>query len=136
MIAIGETAQRVVTLDEASIRDFATACGDFNPLHHDPDYARGTRFGGIIACGPHYIALLMGLLASHYTRHGPQVGIGFDAMRLVRPVRPGDTIMLSWVVRAIEPKTAGDVVTLDGAIVNQDGATVLTVIGKIMAFRT
>ncbi|MBL8376679.1 MAG: MaoC family dehydratase [Burkholderiales bacterium] len=136
MITIGETATKSLTLDREQIRTFAASCGDFNPLHHDEAFAKASRFGGIIACGPHYVALLMGLLATHYTQHGPQVGIGFDAMKLEKPVRPGDTIELKWVVRAIEPRSIGDVVTLDGSITNQDGARVLSVIGKIMAFRT
>ena len=134
MITIGETARKSVTLDEAAIRSFAASCGDMNPLHHDAEYARGTRFGGLIASGPHYLALLMGLMATHYTAHGPQVGIDFST-QFRKPVRPGDTIELKWVVTAIEPKEKGDVVTLDGTITNQHGETVLTTVGKLMAFR-
>jgi 3-hydroxybutyryl-CoA dehydratase len=134
MITMGETALKSVTLDEAAIRAFAASCGDFNPLHHDAEYAKGTRFGGLIACGPHYLSLLMGLMATHYTAHGPQVGIDFST-QFRKPVRPGDTIELKWVVTAIEPKAKGDVVTLDGTITNQHGETVLTSVGKLMAFR-
>ena len=134
MITIGETARKSVTLDEAAIRSFAASCGDMNPLHHDAEYAKGTRFGGLIASGPHYLALLMGLMATHYTAHGPQVGIDFST-QFRKPVRPGDTIELKWVVTAIEPKEKGDVVTLDGTITNQHGETVLTTVGKLMAFR-
>ena len=133
MITIGETARKSVTLDEAVIRSFAASCGDMNPLHHDAEYAKGTRFGGLIASGPHYLALLMGLMATHYTAHGPQVGIDFST-QFRRPVRPGDTIELKWVVTAIEPKEKGDVVTLDGSITNQHGEVVLTSVGKLMSF--
>ena len=133
MITIGETARKSVTLDEAAIRSFAASCGDMNPLHHDAEYARGTRFGGLIASGPHYLALLMGLMATHYTAHGPQVGIDFST-QFRKPVRPGDTIELKWIVTAIEPKGKGDVVTLDGSITNQHGEVVLTSVGKLMSF--
>ena len=133
MITIGETARKSVTLDEAAIRSFAASCGDMNPLHHDAEYAKGTRFGGLIASGPHYLALLMGLMATHYTAHGPQVGIDFST-QFRKPVRPGDTIELKWVVTAIEPKEKGDVVTLDGSITNQHGEVVLTSVGKLMSF--
>ena len=135
MITIGETARKSVTLDEAAIRSFAASCGDMNPLHHDAEYARGTRFGGLIASGPHYLALLMGLMATHYTAHGPQVGIDFST-QFRKPVRPGDTIELKWVVTAIEPKEKGDVVTLDGSITNQHGEVVLTSVGKLMSFNS
>ena len=135
MITIGETARKSVTLDEAAIRSFAASCGDMNPLHHDAEYAKGTRFGGLIASGPHYLALLMGLMATHYTAHGPQVGIDFST-QFRKPVRPGDTIELKWVVTAIEPKEKGDVVTLDGSITNQHGEVVLTSVGKLMSFNS
>ena len=133
MIQIGETAIRSRTLSEADIRSFASLCEDFNPLHHDHEYAAATRFGGIIASGPHYLSLLLGLLASHYTEHGPQVGIDFQ-VRFARPVRPGDTIELKWVVTHIEPKAQGSIVTLEGTITNQNGEKVLTSVGKIMTF--
>lgn len=134
MIEIGETAQKVRHVSEADIRQFATLCEDFNPLHHDAEVARASRFGGLIAAGPHYVSLLLGLLATHFARHGPQVGVEFS-VAFRRPVRPGDTITFQWVVRAIEPKSRGDIVTLDGSITNQDGETVLTAVGKILALK-
>ncbi len=134
MITLGDTALKSVTLDEAAIRAFATSCGDLNPLHHDPAFAMTTRFGGLIACGPHYLSLLMGLMASHYSQNGPQVGIDF-AVQFKKPVRPGDTIALKWVVTQIAPKSKGDIVTLDGSITNQRGELVLTSLGKLMTFR-
>ena len=134
MIQLADTALKSVTLDEASIRAFATSCGDMNPLHHDPEFAKTTRFGGLIACGPHYLSLLMGLMASHYSQNGPQVGIDFS-VQFKKPVYPGDTIALKWVVTQIEPKSKGDIVTLDGSITNQRGEIVLTSVGKLMSFR-
>src|SRR4051794_39066468 len=32
-----------------TIRNFAAGCGNDNPLHRDPDYARATRWGEVIA---------------------------------------------------------------------------------------
>lgn len=134
MIAIGETALKRRTVSADEIRQFATLCEDFNPLHHDAEFAAQSRFGGLIASGPHYVALLLGLLASHFSRHGPQVGVECG-VAFRRPVRPGDTIEFRWVVSAIEPKSRGDIVTLDGSITNQDGETVLTAVGKILAIK-
>ena len=134
MISVGEKARRVKTISEADIRAFATLSEDFNPLHHDVEFAAASRFGGLIAAGPHYVSLLLGLLASHYSRHGPQVGVECS-VAFVKPVRPGDTIELSWVVRAVEPKSRGDIVSLDGLITNQKDETVLTATGKIFAIK-
>ena len=62
------------------------------------------------------------------------MGIEFG-LRLLTPVRPGDTIELKWVVSAIDPKSKGDIVTLDGTITNQKQELVLTSVGKIMVFK-
>ena len=134
MIELGETARRVKAITEAEIRAFATLSEDFNPLHHDAEIAAASRFGGLIAAGPHYVSLLLGLLATHYSKHGPQVGVECS-VAFKKPVRPGDTIELQWVVRAIEPKSSGNFVTLDGLITNQKGETVLTAVGKILALK-
>lgn len=135
-IAVGETFSRRVTLDAASIHEFALAAGDLNPLHHDADYAKGTRFGGIIASGTQYTSLLMGLVATHFSARAASAGLEFS-LQLKKPVRAGDTITLSWVVTEITPKASlnGHIVTLDGTITNQDAVQVLTCIGKIVVFQ-
>lgn len=134
MITVGETASKVRHVSAQDIDTFATMCEDFNPLHHDADYAAASRFGGIIASGPHYVSLLMGLLATHFAQHGPQVGVECS-VRFVKPVRAGDTLEFKWVVVAIEPKSRGDIVSLEGSITNQGGETVLTATSKILAIR-
>ena len=135
-LAVGETFSRTATLDAANISTFAKSVGDLNPLHHDPAYAKATRFGGIIACGPQYASMLMGLVATHYAGDTASVGLEFQ-FRFVRPVRAGDTIKLTWTVAAVDfnPKLKGDIVTLDGSITNQDAVEVLTSRGKVVVFR-
>ena len=44
-----QQSQNHRSVTEDLIRHFAYAVGDPNPLWRDPDYARGTRWGGIIA---------------------------------------------------------------------------------------
>ena len=41
----------IQTATTDNIRNFAHGCGNDNPLHCEPDYARGTRWGGVIAPG-------------------------------------------------------------------------------------
>jgi len=135
-IEVGETFSRTVTLDARTIHEFALAAGDHNPLHHDAAFAEGTRFGGIIASGTHYVALIMGLVASHFTALGhTAAGLEFS-FQLKKPVRAGDTITLTWTVAEITPKESlkGDILTLDGTITTQDGVVVLICIGKIVVF--
>lgn len=47
---IGKTAGTVIMeVEKGAIKKFADSVGDTNPLYWDEDYARGTRFGGVIA---------------------------------------------------------------------------------------
>lgn len=133
-IEVGETFSREVFFDAAGIAAFATACGDTNPLHHDPAYAAGTRFGGIIACGPHVTSLLMALTAAHFAPRGPGVGLGFT-FRLRSAVRAGETVAMRWRVASVTPKASlgGRVVRLDGEVVRPDGTVAVTATGETLA---
>ncbi|MCW3476167.1 MaoC family dehydratase [Limobrevibacterium gyesilva] len=119
---VGEVVTREVTFDAADIADFARRAGDANPLHHDPAYAARSRFGGIIASGTHYTALMMGLVATHFTSRRPSVGLGFEFI-FRRAVPAGSTMRMSWEVARIEPsaRLGGDVLHLVGKM--QDAAT-------------
>ncbi|MEZ5709190.1 MAG: MaoC family dehydratase N-terminal domain-containing protein [Blastomonas sp.] len=44
-----KTREYIQTATEDNIRNFAHGCGNDNPLHCDPDYAKKTRWGGVIA---------------------------------------------------------------------------------------
>ena len=136
-IAIGESFSKTLTLDAATIHTFALAAGDLNPLHHDAAYAKATRFGGIIASGTHYVALLMGLVATHFSAEAAAAGLEFS-FQLKKPVRAGDTITLAWTVAEVMPKASlkGDIVSLKGSITNQEAVEVLTCIGKVVVFQS
>lgn len=125
-VRVGDSFDRVVTLDEASIAAFATAAGDANPLHHDRDTAARSRFGGLIASGPQTSSLLLGLCATWFTARGESVGLEFS-FRFRKAVRAGDTLRLSWTITAIEPKPSlnGDVVSMEGRAVNGAGDVVV-----------
>lgn len=96
------TREYIQTATEDNIRNFAHGCGDDNPLFCEPDYARGTRWGGIIAPGmmcaqinspmkgdpvPDEIRALRKSLFK-----GVHVFVSGSKWDFYRPVRPGDTI--------------------------------------------
>jgi acyl dehydratase len=97
-----KTAEYVQTLSHDSIRNWAYGCGDDNPLFTDPDYARKTRWGGVIAPGmmvgqvsapmlgdptpPEVKALKKSLFK------GIHVFVSGANWQFYRPVRPGDKI--------------------------------------------
>jgi acyl dehydratase len=130
---IGERFAGRVVFDEASIREFARLCADFNPLHHDADYAARSPFGTLIACGPHVTSRLMALTATHYSRHCQPLGLGFT-FRFVRAVPAGADLDLQWDVTGVQPKAslAGDIVALDGRAIDDDGVVYVTGHGSLL----
>ena len=77
MARAGERFSSEVALTPRDVAAYAQAAGDSNPVHHDPDFARATRFGRVIASGTHTTALLLGLTASHFSKGGAMVGLEF-----------------------------------------------------------
>ncbi len=115
------------------IRTFASACGDLNPLHHDEGYARSSRLGGLIACGPEVTSRMMALTATHFSRYGEVLGLEFQ-FRFRKPVYAGDTVDTHWQVVAKNPKAnlGGDIVRLEGRASNQRSELVVTIEGSML----
>ena len=98
---------------------FAGAAGDFNPMHHDDDFAREAGQPGVFAMGQLQAAMLASMVADWLGREDV-LGYG---VRFRDKVWPGDRLVLS-----------GDVVEeRDGvrrcdlqAVREADGAVVLT----------
>jgi acyl dehydratase len=104
----------------------------FDPqiFHVDPDAAKLTRFGGLIASGWHTAALSMRLFADQYLTHVASLASpGGDELRWVRPVRPGDTLSLRvTVLKAVPSKSKPDrgAVTSLMEVFNQANEAVMT----------
>jgi acyl dehydratase len=115
------------------VAEFAKASGDDNPIHHDAEFAAGTRFGRRTASGPHTTALLLALTASHFSKTGAILGLEFW-IRFRRAVYADETIRLEWMVIKVTPneKLGGDVVELRGRIRGQDGKTCVGAKGRVL----
>ncbi len=134
MLTVGHHFSRTVTFDEASIRAFAQAAGDENPLHHDAAFAAASRFGGIIASGTHHGALMMGLVATELTRFGAGVGLEFG-LSFRKPLPAGSTMRLEWEVTAAAPapRLGGTIAHLAGKVTDvATGVVVMTTTGKCL----
>jgi len=67
----------------------------FDPqvFHMDPESAKETIFGGLIASGWHTAGLMMRLFAEHFVSKKASLGSpGVDELRWTKPVRPGDEL--------------------------------------------
>ena len=83
-----------IVVEEAEIIAFAKRF-DPQPFHVDPNAAKQTEFGGLIASGWHTAALAMRLFADHYlTSVASLASPGIDQIRWLRPVRPADVLSL------------------------------------------
>ena len=129
----GERFSSEVTLTPEQVASFARVVGDDNPVHHDPGHAAGTRFGRLIASGPHTTALLLALTAAHFSKRGAMLGLEFW-QKFKRPIFADETILLEWLVVKVtfNAKLNGDVVELRGRIKGADGQTAVGARGRVL----
>lgn len=78
------------TVTEAEIVEFAERY-DPQAIHTDPEAARESMMGGLVASGWHTAAICMRLLVEHVDRAFAGAR-GIDDLRWIEPVRPGDTL--------------------------------------------
>ena len=128
---VGETFTRDFHFDVASIKAFATLALDDNPLHHDEDFARNTRFGGLIASGTHTISWATGCLAGFVSSRCASLGLQFD-YTLRRAILADEHARVVWRIESVTRKDSlrGYVLGLDGRLINSAGEDALIIKGK------
>ncbi len=114
---------------------------DPQSLHTDPEAAKRSPFGGLIASGWHTCGLMMRLYAQHYlTQVASLASPGLDELRWLKPVRPGDTLSVRvTVLKAVPSKSKPDrgAVTSFIEVFNQAEEAVMTMKAvNIIARRT
>ncbi len=77
-------------LSQAMIDRYASASGDFNPIHIDPAFAATTPMGGTIAHGMLVLALIAEMMTAAFGRDW--LTSGRLDVRFRAPARPGDTL--------------------------------------------
>jgi acyl dehydratase len=104
---------------------------DPQPFHTDPDAAKESVFGGLIASGWFTASLIMRLLVDNYVSRVASLGSpGVDELRWLKPVRPGDTLSARITVletqRSRSKPDRGFVRTFV-EVLNQNGDLVMTI---------
>ena len=103
-VAVGDRIEEVLQLDTRTIIAGAELLGDRNPLHNDISVARGSRFGSLIACGPHVAGRHACMLPTYVTSLGHGVvGVEFT-LQYRQPILPDVAYVMWWQVAAIEPR--------------------------------
>ena len=91
------------TFGEQEMIEFARQF-DPQPFHTDPEAAKQSFFGGLIASGWHTCAIAMRLMVQKYIGQAASAGSpGVDSIRWRAPVRAGDTITYRRVILASRP---------------------------------
>ena len=128
-------------VDKGMMMKIPWAVGDPNPLWRDEEYARKTRYGGLVA-SPYFVEFLRFRGLSDYGRTTPRRGtplpgrpanvVGGEEVEYFRPIRPGDVITISRRTTDIKKRWSKqlnrDVVieTLEQTFTNQFGQLVAT----------
>jgi acyl dehydratase len=128
--AVGDRlTTRGVTVTESMIIEFGLTY-DPQPFHTDIEAARQSLYGGLIASG--FQTLVLGfrtVIETGIFRASSMGSPGFDELRWLRPVRPGDTLHTE--VEVVEKKPSSSkpdrgIVRVAYRIKNQKDEEVLT----------
>ena len=128
--AVGDRFKtRGVTLTESMIVDFALR-HDPQPFHIDIEAAKASIYGGLIASGFQTLALGFRMVLETGVFRAASMGSpGFDELRWLRPVRPGDTLHTEFEVLETKPSSSKPdrgIARIKYWIKNQSGEDVIT----------
>jgi acyl dehydratase len=138
LVVAGETLARTVRFSRDEIAGFARLSHDHNPLHHDPREARLAGFADVIASGQHSAAILMGMLASHFSRSSDGVHREMLCLNMnfsfKEPVLAEQQVALEWRVTSVQwnGKLEGQLAQLDGSASVAGGEIAVVARGTIL----
>ena len=118
-----------LVIDKERIKSFAAEF-DPQPFHLSEEGAEGTLFGSLAASGWHTAAMTMAMtVAEQGKADGGSLGaVGIDALRWLKPVRPGDVLRVESEVievRASEKRPEMGSVRSRVTVLDQTGAPVM-----------
>jgi len=132
-LAAGDTIEGPkFAVSRESIRLFCDASLDYNPLHLDDDYMKGnfgkTNFGGVIMHGMNNFGLISRMITD-WTYPAGAIHRRLET-RWLKPVRPGDTIQPTGIVKSKQATVNSRWVLIDVVVRNQNNEKVA--IGEAM----
>jgi acyl dehydratase len=99
------------------------------PLHLDAEYAAGTEFGRVLVNGTFTFSLLVGLSVGDTTLGTLVANLGYDKVRMPKPVFVGDTLRAETEVIALKDSGSrpdAGIVTFAHRMLNQRNEIVCT----------
>ena len=129
-ITAGESLPVIVQgpITRTQIVKYAGASYDFNPIHHDEEFARQTLGDGIIAHG----MMIMGYLGKCATAYLGTAQFDKFSSRNLAMTRPGDILVIEGRVEKKTPTAGGGTVRISLSARNQ-ASDVLLCTGEVIA---
>ena len=116
-------------ITEQEIVEFARRY-DPQPFHIDPEAARSSIYGGLIASGWMTCSVMMRMLVDHYISRAASLGSpGLDEIRWIKPVRAGDVLRVRVTITGTKRSTSKPdrgTIWMTDEVLNQHGETVMT----------
>ena len=116
------TVEKLITQEQ--IERYASASGDFNPIHLDHEFAASSQFGGTIAHGMMVAASVSDMMTLAFGQDwysGGRLKIRFRA-----PVYPGDTVTSFGRVRSVRMRDHAKETTCSVGVRRQNGESAIT----------
>ena len=134
-----EQVAGVHTVSAGEIIDFASQW-DPQPFHIDEAAAQASFFGGLTACSAHIFSIFCSTSQRWQSGVVQQAvaGLGFDEMRMHKPVYAGDTLHCYSVIAAARASNSNPdcgIVTYATRLENQHGEVVFSIKASSMLAR-
>src|SRR5579864_1845239 len=118
------------SLTQDEIIEFASKY-DPQQMHTDPEAARSSVYGGLIASGWHTVARYMRLVVDNVLRDSESIGSpGVENLRWLKPVRPGDLLHARFTIVESRPSNSRPdwgIVRSRGELSNQNSELVMQI---------
>jgi acyl dehydratase len=121
---IQDSSQRHIVTEEEII-EFGTRW-DYQPFHVDPEAAKDSLFGGLVASSTHLFSIAVSLWCHPNVKDEDRAAaisaLGFNNMKLKSPARPGDELKARATViekRLSKSNSAAGILAMQNEITNQ-----------------
>lgn len=111
---------------EGELKKLAKDCGDMNPVHHDSDLAKGSRFSGIIASGSAMSAIFSAMIPTHFSQFSPILGLEMS-FKFPKPIKANMKIVMTWrISHVLNKPNAQQIIDLAGETTDNEGIPLIT----------
>lgn len=127
-VSVGEKASVTHVFRQEIVNQFATICGDNNPLHTDPAFAATTFFKGTIVHGI-FVSSLFSTLFGRSISGAIYVS---QSVNFKKPVHVGAQVTATVTVQSIEAKKKGELITCSTVATLADGSVAIDGEAKVL----